>query len=193
MGLPLSNALLFPKKKWSRAQVLGPSRPVPEEPGVYAWYFRKIPRRVPRTGCHRSSDGLTLLYVGISPAKPKKGRRPSRQNLRDRLRQHFDGDAECSTLRRSLGCLRGLKLKQRGAKGFTFGPAGELALSAWMAKNAFVCWVPSIDPWLVEHQFIAAHGATLPLNLQGNKANTFRKTLKAIRANAKPRNAAENY
>jgi hypothetical protein len=176
----VSDHLLFPKQKWSRSEVLGPSRPVPKESGVYAWYFREIPPSVPVTGCHRSDD-LTLLYVGISPKKQAEGGKASQQTLRARLHQHFNGNAACSTLRLSLGCLLGLDLKQIGPKRFTFGPDGEAVLSDWMGKNAFVCWVPSHDPWIVEDKFLATHGATLPLNVKGNSANPFRDALKSLR------------
>jgi hypothetical protein len=51
------------------------------------------------------SSGLALLYVGISPKPPSAVGTPSRQTLRSRLRYHFRGNAEGSTLRLSLGCL----------------------------------------------------------------------------------------
>jgi GIY-YIG catalytic domain-containing protein len=68
-------------------------------PGVYAWYFRKVPPAVPVHGCNRHA-GLALLYVGISPSKPpSNGKSPSKQSLAGRVRYHFSGNAEGSTLR----------------------------------------------------------------------------------------------
>lgn len=47
-----------------------------------------------------------LLYVGISPkAPPSNGGAPSRSTLRKRLQTHYRGNAEGSTLRKTLGCL----------------------------------------------------------------------------------------
>jgi hypothetical protein len=97
--------LLSPKKPWSRAEVLSSPCPVPKSPGVYAWYFKQIPPRIPTAGCVRVGD-LTLLYIGISPkAPPTNGRSASRQTLRSRLRYHMCGNAEGSTLRLTMGCL----------------------------------------------------------------------------------------
>ncbi|WP_342450467.1 GIY-YIG nuclease family protein [Acinetobacter nosocomialis] len=45
----------------------------------------------------------TLLYAGISPDKKTKPN--SKSNLRIRLKTHFAGNAEGSTLRRTLGIL----------------------------------------------------------------------------------------
>src|SRR3954451_14241714 len=83
--------------------------PVPKSPGVYAWYFRDVPSAVPTSGCI-TRDGLTLLYVGISP-----GKRPSTQTLFHRLRYHYQGNAEGSTLRLTLGLLLGLRLRVVGS------------------------------------------------------------------------------
>ena len=44
-------------------------------------------------------QGLRLLYVGISPRPPSADRPPSRQNLKKRIRSHFSGRADGSTLR----------------------------------------------------------------------------------------------
>ncbi len=92
-------------KLWSREQVLAKPCPVPAQPGIYAWYFRELPGCVDPTGCLTCGD-LTLLYIGISPkAPPRNGRSASRENLRKRIRYHFRGNAEGSTLRLTLGCL----------------------------------------------------------------------------------------
>ena len=90
---PQAEALLNPARLWTRSEVLVRDCPVPREPGVYAWYFREIPPGVPTTDC-RQALGATLLYVGISPKKP-----PSGQDLRRRIRYHYCGNAEGSTLR----------------------------------------------------------------------------------------------
>src|SRR5687768_9661817 len=89
----------------ARDEVLKEERPVPKSSGVYAWWFRQVPLPVPTSNCI-IQHGLTLLYVGISPsAPPMHGKGPSRQYLWHRIRYHYRGNAEGSTLRLTLGCL----------------------------------------------------------------------------------------
>jgi len=33
----------------------------PRQPGVYAWYFRRSPPRLPTDGCHRQNDATRGL------------------------------------------------------------------------------------------------------------------------------------
>ena len=87
-------ALTDPHRLFTRAQVLTQPCPVPASRGVYAWYFREIPGDVPTEGCV-TKDGLTLLYVGISPKNDH-----SSQNLRKRITYHYKGNAEGSTVKR---------------------------------------------------------------------------------------------
>src|SRR5438034_8840712 len=65
---------------WSRAEIVADPCPIPRSPGVYAWFFREIPPQVPTVDCVQR-DGLTLLYVGISPKKPTPGKRPSKETF----------------------------------------------------------------------------------------------------------------
>lgn len=139
----------------SRAEVLRRPSPVPSEPGVYAWYFRRVPTQIDATGCH-SLGGMTLLYGGISPKEPPATGRPaSRSTLRKRLRTHFRGNADGSTLRKTLGCLlakeAGFPLRRVGSGSRqTFTNPGEQALDACMAENAFVLWHVCHQPWSLE-------------------------------------------
>jgi hypothetical protein len=125
------------------------------------------------------------LYVGISPKQPpRNGRPPSKQSLAERIRYHYTGNAEGSTLRKTLGCLLadelGIQLRRVGSgRRMTFG-AGEQALSEWMARNAFVSWVVRESPWELEDALIA--GLDLPLNLMGNSSNPFHRVLSEVRA-----------
>ena len=91
--------ITHPQKLWSRAEVLSSPCPVPKKPGIYAWYFKEIPPQVPVHGCH-TFQGLTLLYVGISPSGENSNR-----NLAKRIKEHYRANAYGSTLRKSLGCL----------------------------------------------------------------------------------------
>src|SRR4051812_39622174 len=98
-------ALLAPAALLSRAEILARPCPLPALPGVYAWYFDEPPPGVPLSGCYRVL-GRVLLYVGIAPkATVGATTRPSQRTLRHRLRDHFCGNAEGSTLRLTLGCL----------------------------------------------------------------------------------------
>jgi hypothetical protein len=130
---------------------------------------------------------VTLLYVGISPkAPPKNGKPPSRQTLRSRIRYHYRGNAEGSTLRLTLGCLLteklGIELRRVGSgKRRTFSQ-GERFLDEWMKENAFVCWAECNEPWIIEEQLIST--LSLPLNLDQNTHHPFCSVLKAIRREA---------
>lgn len=143
-----AEGLLAPNHVTTRAEVVSRPSSVPAEPGVYAWYFDEPPSAVPLAGTHRTDFGY-LLYIGIAPRKQRIGDgRPSKQNLRRRIRNHYNGNASGSTLRLTLGSLLasdlGIKLRRVGSGSrFTFG-AAEAPLSEWMGQHARVCWV--IDP-----------------------------------------------
>ena len=183
-------SLLSPPSVWSCTEILSKDCPVPRQPGVYAWFFKKIPPQVPVDGC-RLLDNMTLLYVGISPKEPPRiGSGPSKQTLRSRLQYHYRGNAEGSTLRLTLGCLLaerlGIQLRRVGSgKRMTFTIRGEEKLSAWMEVNAFVNWVVVDEPWKLEDHLIRT--LSLPLNLQDNGKHPFYPVLTEIRRRAKER------
>jgi hypothetical protein len=172
---------------YTRADVLNRPSPVPKSPGVYGWWFRRVPGSVDVARCEQR-DGLTLLYTGISPTRPPtNGKPPSSQSLHHRIRYHYTGNAEGSTLRKTLGVLLsdelGMELRRVGSgTRRTFGTAGELALSRWMTENALVSWVVREEPWVLEEELIAS--LDVPLNLQGNARNSFYPRLKRLRAEA---------
>jgi hypothetical protein len=179
------HAFLHPAHLYSRQEVLDRPSPIPASPGVYGWWFRRLPAPMNIKGC-ATHNGLPLLYIGISPSRPPTSGKPaSRQNLRKRLRQHYDRSAEASTLRRTLGCLLadelGLQLRRVGSTGRrTTFTDGEQKLSAWMAENAFVSWVVRDRPWELEDALIGR--LDLPLNLKGNSRNPFHPVLTQARA-----------
>lgn len=181
--------LLAPRRVWTRADILCDECPVPREPGVYAWYFRGIPPSVPVADCHRHNE-LNLLYVGISPKRPpQNGGQASGQRLWHRVRYHYRGNAEGSTLRLTLGCLLSeqlaIDLRRVGSgKRRTFAD-GEQALSDWMATNAVVVWAEAERPWELEEQLIRS--LSLPLNLQGNAAHVFHSRLSELRRASRQR------
>lgn len=172
----------------ARAQVLGRPSPVPGAAGLYGWYFRAIPPGVDVEGCH-VLDGLTLLYVGISPKEPPaNGRAPSKSTLRQRLKTHYAGNAEGSTLRKTLGCLlsdeTGYPLRRVGSgRRLTFTNPGEQALDRWMADNAFVTWTTADQPWLLERRLLHS-GIPLPLNIRDNPCERHTLLVKQARQRA---------
>ncbi|EPC4020287.1 GIY-YIG nuclease family protein [Enterobacter kobei] len=173
----------YPDKTYSRTEVMSKPSPVPPVNGVYFWWFKEIPPGVPTEGCI-TSDGYTLLYVGISP--DHRGKLNSRSNLRKRIKTHYSGNAAGSTLRRTLGVLlsqeSSFPLRRVGSGSrMTFTHPGEQWLDAWMEKNAKVHWIPVEAPWELEDTLIAS--ISLPLNIKGN-AHDFRMTLSGMRSQA---------
>jgi hypothetical protein len=151
----------------TREQVLASPCPIPAVAGVYGW---------------------TLLYVGISPkAPPRNGRRPSRQTVRSRVRYHYRGNAEGSTLRLTLGVLLadrlGLELRRVGSGTRRTFSAGEERLSDWMAEHARVTVREHPEPWVLEEELIGA--LDLPLNLDQNSGHGFHAELSSKRRRAK--------
>jgi hypothetical protein len=180
--------LLRPPRIYGRREVLIQPSPVPARPGVYAWYFREVPPGVPVDGCYRH-DGLPLLYVGISPSKPRSnGKPPSKQSLAKRVRYHFAGNAEGSTLRLTLGCLLSGQLDIRltrvgSGNRYTFTNPGEIRLDTWLEQNAMVCWLEHPQPWELEEELLKT--LSLPLNIDRNDLHPYVATLRACRKAAR--------
>lgn len=174
-------------RPFSRDEVFSRPCPIPKSPGVYGWWFRTAPAKIDTSHCVQR-DGLILLYTGISPKRPPtNGKPPSSQNLRQRILYHYGGNAEGSTLRKTLGVLLadelGIELRRIGSgRRHTFGRHGEAVLTEWMANNILVSWVVHPQPWLLEKQLIDT--LDLPLNLQDNKHNAFHADLTKRRAEA---------
>ena len=169
---------------YSRRKILATTSLPPSVPGVYAWFFKDIPGDISVYDCV-TKDSLTLLYVGISP--DKIGKPNSRQNLRRRITTHFQGNAEGSTLRRSLGVLlaqtSGYPLRRVGSgKRMTLTHSGEQWLDDWMTENAFVCWLEHQAPWEFEEELLGS--LSLPLNIKGNRDHPFARVLTEARIQA---------
>jgi len=176
------DALTKPQRLYSREEVLAKPCPVPKQAGLYAWYFLAPPPRVPIDGC-ANHEGLWLLYVGISPS-----RTTSKEQLRKRIRYHYRGNAEGSTLRLTLGVLLAEEsdnpLRRVGSgKRMTFTHEGEKWLDDWMSASAFVVWVEHPRPWELEKHIL--HRLSLPLNIQDNSHHPFALSLSAKRKAAR--------
>jgi GIY-YIG catalytic domain len=170
---PDIQSLLHPKHLYTSSEVLSRPCPVPNSPGVYAWYFDAALPLIDMMGCHRI-DGRALLYVGISPKAPSLKGPHSGSTLRKRIRTHYRGNAEGSTLRRTPGCLLAstlnIKLRRVGSgTRCTFTNYGEQVLDQWMGQHAFVTWLEVKAPWEVEKQLLSS-GLNLPLNVDGNRS-----------------------
>jgi hypothetical protein len=101
------------------------------------------------------------------------------QSPQHRIRYHFSGNSEGSTLRLTLGCLLGkepgIELRRVGnGKRMTFS-AGEQRLNKWMEESAKVAWHVCDEPWKVEAELIST--LDLPLNLAQNRHNGFHSVL----------------
>jgi hypothetical protein len=175
-------ALLAPPSLWTREEVISRPSQVPKTAGVYAWYFRQLPGAVSVDGCHRW-DGMPMLYVGIAPKRPYRDGRQSKSHLHQRVRYHYTGNAEGSTLRLTLGSLLsdalGIQLRRVGSGTRRTFSDGEQRLSEWMAENAFVCRLEDGEPWFIEELLIERYD--IPLNLDQNKRNRFHPELTAAR------------
>jgi hypothetical protein len=181
--------LLYPDRLYTALDVGGRPCPVPPRPGVYAWYFDEAPLGVDTKACHQVHDRY-LLYVGISPKAPSlNGKPPSRSMLRQRIRTHYFGNAEGSTLRRTLGCLLssnlGIALRRVGSGSrYTFTNPGEQALDRWMRQHAFVCWIETSTPWKIEAHLLSS-GLSLPLNVDGNPCQEAVAAVRTVRLRAR--------
>src|SRR4051794_1794674 len=174
---------LSPERLWQRDAVLSRPSPIPAVPGVYGWWFDRLPATFDVSSC-RQFDGLTLLYTGISPKRPPRNGRPaSRGQLRQRIVTHYAGNAEGSTLRKTLGCLLatelGIELRRVGSGSRRTFVDGEQRLSRWMSEHAYVSFLPHERPWELEDQLIEL--LDLPLNLDGNTHNAFHADLTEVR------------
>lgn len=175
-----------PKRLYTREEGLQRNGPIPKKTGVYAWYFTEAPPMVPLDDCI-TYDDLVLLYLGISPSKPPRQGKPSSQNLSKRIKYHYRGNAEGSTLRLTLGCLLseafGIELRRVGSGNRMTFHTGEARLSEWMSDNAFVTWLVHSEPWRLEKYAIKQ--LSLPLNLRHNTKHPFHQTLTIIRRQAR--------
>ncbi|MBU3187496.1 GIY-YIG nuclease family protein [Clostridium estertheticum] len=126
-------------------------------------------------------NGLPVIYVGIA------GRPTSRvKSIRNRdYRNHFNGKARSSTLRKSLGVLFGFKKEYENETNnlkYKFIDEHEEKLSKWMKDNLIMHFVRIDNPMEFEIYLINTYEP--PLNLKDNKSEKnrdFRKELSRLR------------
>ena len=177
-------SIVNPRTLYSREDILSTRSILPAASGMYGWFFKEIPGGINIEDCATQGD-LTLLYVGISP--DRVGKPNSKQTLRKRVTTHFNGNAEGSTLRRSLGVLlidaSGYPLRRVGSgRRITLTHLGEQWLDTWMDANAYVCWLEHPTPWDFEEVLLSQ--LSLPLNIKGNNHHPFSSVLSNSRRQA---------
>jgi len=162
-----------------QTSLLAPPKGAPGAGGFYAWWVtRGALYGVPEC-LHPRDSNLSLLYVGISPA-----RLSSTQTIRRRLLgNHINGNTSSSTFRFVLASLllNSLDLHPfRTATKVNLNAADNQRLRNWQMDNLRLTWCERERPWEIEEQVIAAMQP--PLNSAGNHAHPFFATVKASRA-----------
>lgn len=121
-------------------------------------------------------DGLPIIYIGISETQGLKKRD---------FRNHFDGTARKSTLRKSLGSLfdwHADRLYDKNGK-YKFKPDCEQKLSKWMKENLIMhYWL--FEAGLSDLETKLLNELSPPLNIAKNKSpvnKEFRKHLSELR------------
>ena len=173
----------LPNILYSRFDLQESPKLIPTENGIYFWWIKNLPEIVPVQDCLKLGE-YYLVYSGISP--DKRGKPNSKSTLRTRIRTHYFGNAEGSTLRRTLGILlaqqSGFPLRRVGSgKRMTFTHLGEQWLDHWMEENTRISWILDPEPWVLEENMFKS--VSLPLNLKGNE-HVFKNTLSTLRKEA---------
>lgn len=121
----------------------------------------------------------TVIYIEKSIKK-----------IQESYKLHFQGTADNSTLRKSLGCLMGFELKSNDIYSYSsppkkkFSDMDEQQLTEWMKKNLLILYYANKDFKNIGQELMKTYNP--PLNLQGNfyKVNAeYRKQLSALRTN----------
>ncbi|MBX4271905.1 GIY-YIG nuclease family protein [Clostridium estertheticum] len=156
---------------------------LPDEAGAYLICAKDtdlLPERMKELE-YMYVNGLPVIYVGIA------GRPTSRvKSIRKRdYRNHFNGKARSSTLRKSLGVLFGFEKEYENEPNklkYKFIDEHEEKLSKWMKDNLIMHFVRIDNPMEFEIYLINTYEP--PLNLKDNKSEKnrdFRKELSRLR------------
>ncbi len=187
MTYNLSNGrseLLAPNCLLPARDVIADDNLIPKLAGIYAWWFRDAPSKIPQIGTD-SRDGYHLLYVGIAPRRPSRAGIESRSNLRKRiLKCHLGGQIGNSTLRLSLAALlteeQNFSISRRPSGKRQMSKSDETKLTDWLSSNAALSFMTCNAPWEIEKDLLTSDLA-LPLNIAGSK-HSFRTTLTRMRS-----------
>jgi hypothetical protein len=152
---------------------------LPAVPGFYGWWsLRGALAALPHIP-HPASENVSLLYVGISPA-----RETSRQTIRLRvIGNHLNGNVGSSTFRFVLAALLldalDLHPYLRGTK-VALSADDNRRLSAWQREHLLLTSCARERPWEIESEVIAQLAP--PLNSTGNATHAFHPVIRASRA-----------
>ena len=151
---------------------------LPDKPGIYAWYARKLPP-VLSPFASLEVEGWHLLYVGIAV----------HQSLQSRVVGKHLGKTGGSTLRFSIASLLYTegKLKDEAFVTNRLAAEGEQQITQWMKDNMALHCLVYDKPHLIEQYLIRKCGNYLFFNLQSNAANPFYRKLKGMRSSLKNR------
>lgn len=162
----------------------------PAQPGFYAWWVRDgalpdLPREP-----HPTVAELSLLYVGISPA-----RESSSQHLRGRvLGNHLAGNTGSSTFRLTLASMLCEEQGWHPVPSQTkvlLTAADNAALNHWQRDNLAVTWAMRHRPWDIEHEVIARMKP--PLNLAANAGHPFFASVRDARTRFRAKARASTH
>jgi hypothetical protein len=162
------------KMKQFRPQIDDPQE-IPNDKGVYLisiGSLKVLPDNMQKLKYSKIGERY-ILYAGLS-----------RQGIKSRdYRNHFNGTARISTLRKSLGSILQLQKEVLDDKGrYRYTKKDEAYLTEWMKKNLRLHYQICEDIEIVEKELI--HGLNPPLNLKDNnnvENSDFRKLLKIWR------------
>jgi hypothetical protein len=178
-----AEALLDPERLYRVTELRNSPTLIPQQGGVYAWWFSAAPPTVSIDSTAAYED-RRLLYIGIAPRKPSAAGSVSGGTLRNRLLNHCRGPLATSTLRRTLAVLLkgelSLDITCTSAGKLKMPPEHETRLTGWMDEHARVVWVVHPEPWEVEDYLIQG-AARLPLNIRGS-SDPFAKELSKLRS-----------
>jgi hypothetical protein len=161
------------------SEVLRSPELLPAASGFYGWWsLRGALPGLPQIR-HPFDEDVSLLYVGISPA-----RETSRQTIRSRvIGNHLNGNVGSSTFRFVLAAFLldalGLHPYLRGTK-VALSRDDNRRLSAWQREHLLLASCARERPWEVEREVIAQLAP--PLNSAGNAAHAAYPMVRAARA-----------
>lgn len=151
---------------------------IPDSSGNYIICLQKgkILPKIDLEASYKTFKGFEVVYTGIASKSLKK---------RD-YKQHFNGNAGSSTLRKSLGSLFGYTKIKRDknphSKKTKFDAEDEAKLSQWMQTNLVLFYTENSAPNCLEDELIEKYNP--PLNLAKNKNEInqeFRALLSTLR------------
>jgi hypothetical protein len=127
---------------------------------------------------YQEIDDIPIIYIGISET----------QGLRNRdYRNHFNGTARNSTLRKSLGSLFGWRADRiyDNSGRYRFNAKREQELTSWMHDNLIMLYWFNLNTHIGDLETKLINELDPPLNISKNKSpinETFRKELKKLRS-----------